>query len=114
MDFAVAVPTGRFAAQRREAGESAPLICLWAFNRLGMDKTHLHVPLTCSLLFGCLRTQNIGAPRFELGTSPTRTARATRLRHAPTQDSVSHTSLAAVPSACSRGVSASHEEPREH
>jgi len=26
----------------------------------------------------------IGAPRFELGTSPTRTVRATRLRHAPT------------------------------
>jgi hypothetical protein len=25
----------------------------------------------------------IGAPRFELGTSPTRTVRATRLRHAP-------------------------------
>src|SRR5271154_4747859 len=28
--------------------------------------------------------RNIGAPRFELGTSPTRTVRATRLRHAPT------------------------------
>jgi dinuclear metal center YbgI/SA1388 family protein len=27
--------------------------------------------------------RNIGAPRFELGTSPTRTVRATRLRHAP-------------------------------
>ena len=27
----------------------------------------------------------IGAPRFELGTSPTRTVRATRLRHAPTR-----------------------------
>ena len=27
----------------------------------------------------------IGAPRFELGTSPTRTVRATRLRHAPRQ-----------------------------
>jgi hypothetical protein len=26
---------------------------------------------------------NIGAPGFEPGTSPTRTARATRLRHAP-------------------------------
>ena len=26
---------------------------------------------------------SIGAPRFELGTSPTRTVRATRLRHAP-------------------------------
>ena len=33
----------------------------------------------------------IGAPRFELGTSPTRTVRATRLRHAPTQAPVSHT-----------------------
>ena len=28
----------------------------------------------------------IGAPRFELGTSPTRTVRATRLRHAPMPD----------------------------
>ena len=27
--------------------------------------------------------RKIGAPRFELGTSPTRTVRATRLRHAP-------------------------------
>ena len=27
--------------------------------------------------------RSIGAPRFELGTSPTRTVRATRLRHAP-------------------------------
>jgi hypothetical protein len=27
--------------------------------------------------------KKIGAPRFELGTSPTRTVRATRLRHAP-------------------------------
>jgi hypothetical protein len=27
--------------------------------------------------------RGIGAPRFELGTSPTRTVRATRLRHAP-------------------------------
>jgi dinuclear metal center YbgI/SA1388 family protein len=34
---------------------------------------------------------NIGAPGFEPGTSPTRTARATRLRHAPTQTAVSHT-----------------------
>jgi hypothetical protein len=33
----------------------------------------------------------IGAPGFEPGTSPTRTARATRLRHAPTQTAVSHT-----------------------
>jgi|HubBroStandDraft_5_1064220.scaffolds.fasta_scaffold124859_2 hypothetical protein len=31
-----------------------------------------------------LRGSLIGAPRFELGTSPTRTVRATRLRHAPT------------------------------
>src|SRR5579863_103521 len=38
-----------------------------------------------------LQTKNIGAPRFELGTSPTRTVRATRLRHAPTQAPVSHT-----------------------
>jgi hypothetical protein len=28
----------------------------------------------------------IGVPRFELGTSPTRTERATRLRHTPTTD----------------------------
>jgi hypothetical protein len=33
----------------------------------------------------------IGAPGFEPGTSPTRTARATRLRHAPTHAEVSHT-----------------------
>ena len=26
---------------------------------------------------------HIGVPRFELGTSPTRTERATRLRHTP-------------------------------
>jgi hypothetical protein len=26
---------------------------------------------------------HIGLPRFELGTSPTRTERATRLRHSP-------------------------------
>ena len=36
----------------------------------------------------------IGAPGFEPGTSPTRTARATRLRHAPTQTAVSHTARA--------------------
>src|ERR1700689_1096372 len=36
----------------------------------------------CSRLFADLR--NIGAPGFEPGTSPTRTARPTRLRHAPT------------------------------
>ena len=30
----------------------------------------------------------IGAPRFELGTSPTRTVRATRLRHAPRRSAV--------------------------
>src|SRR3954453_13038169 len=28
----------------------------------------------------------IGVPRFELGTSPTRTERATRLRHTPSDD----------------------------
>jgi len=27
----------------------------------------------------------IGVPRFELGTSPTRTERATRLRHTPSE-----------------------------
>src|SRR6185312_5975226 len=30
----------------------------------------------------------VGVPRFELGTSPTRTERATRLRHTPSQDRV--------------------------
>ena len=34
---------------------------------------------------------DIGAPGFEPGTSPTRTVRATRLRHAPTRPPVSHT-----------------------
>src|SRR5581483_4809494 len=29
------------------------------------------------------RLSHIGVPRFELGTSPTRTERATRLRHTP-------------------------------
>src|SRR5215211_9446040 len=29
---------------------------------------------------------SIGVPRFELGTSPTRTERATRLRHTPSGD----------------------------
>ena len=33
----------------------------------------------------------IGAPGFEPGTSPTRTVRATRLRHAPTRTPVFHT-----------------------
>src|SRR3954466_5150626 len=31
----------------------------------------------------CRRAEVIGAPGFEPGTSPTRTVRATRLRHAP-------------------------------
>ena len=34
--------------------------------------------------------RDIGAPRFELGTSPTRTVRATRLRHAPNHHPVFH------------------------
>ena len=37
----------------------------------------------------CSQTKSIGAPGFELGTSPTRTVRATRLRHAPTPPAVS-------------------------
>jgi dinuclear metal center YbgI/SA1388 family protein len=44
-----------------------------------------HPPLRASQT-----TRYIGAPRFELGTSPTRTVRATRLRHAPMQGAVSH------------------------
>src|SRR6185437_59370 len=43
---------------------------------------HQHLPDSNQL--------QIGAPGFEPGTSPTRTARATRLRHAPTQPAVSH------------------------
>jgi hypothetical protein len=46
-------------------------------------------------------SKTIGAPGFEPGTSPTRTARATRLRHAPTQVPVSHTAI--VPARCPRG-----------
>ncbi len=41
---------------------------------------------------------SIGAPRFELGTSPTRTVRATRLRHAPER-----AILASVGAAAGRG-----------
>ena len=41
----------------------------------------------------------IGALGFEPRTSPTRTVRATRLRHAPTHSPVSHTALLAVLSA---------------
>src|SRR5690242_4989001 len=53
-----------------------------------------------------LRGFLIGAPRFELGTSPTRTVRATRLRHAPMRGSVFHTAIPhryrrAVPAATS-------------
>jgi hypothetical protein len=40
---------------------------------------------------GSNKGQTVGAPGFEPGTSPTRTARATRLRHAPTRSGVSHT-----------------------
>jgi hypothetical protein len=47
-------------------------------------------------------TKTIGAPGFEPGTSPTRTARATRLRHAPTPSPVSHTALLAVLSVSAR------------
>ena len=42
---------------------------------------------------GSNRDQPVGAPGFEPGTSPTRTARATRLRHAPTRSAVSHTAV---------------------
>jgi hypothetical protein len=38
-------------------------------------------PHECSTI----RATNIGAPGFEPGTSPTRTVRATRLRHAPSE-----------------------------
>ena len=33
---------------------------------------------------------SIGVPRFELGTSPTRTERATRLRHTPEEKRLAH------------------------
>src|SRR3954466_2573470 len=39
-------------------------------------------PLSLTLESGPVRGE-IGVPRFELGTSPTRTERATRLRHTP-------------------------------
>ncbi len=38
-----------------------------------------------------LAKRNIGAPGFEPGTSPTRTVRATRLRHAPNAAELSQT-----------------------
>jgi hypothetical protein len=44
-------------------------------------------------------SESIGAPGFEPGTSPTRTARATRLRHAPTHVEVSHTCAGGPPHA---------------
>jgi len=45
-----------------------------------------------SRLFANMR--NIGAPGFEPGTSPTRTVRATRLRHAPMRLAVFHSDRA--------------------
>src|SRR4029077_12194186 len=45
--------------------------------------------------------QRIGVPRFELGTSPTRTERATRLRHTPEAPIIAH----------SRGRERSHCSP---
>src|ERR1700722_11114542 len=58
----------------------------------------MRVPPRCPAFSGlfarvrcCSRfSKAIGAPRFELGTSPTRTVRATRLRHAPMCEAVSH------------------------
>ena len=46
--------------------------------------------------------QRIGVPRFELGTSPTRTERATRLRHTPEAPIIAHS--AALAGARLRGV----------
>src|SRR5262245_10808090 len=48
----------------------------------------------------------IGVPRFELGTSPTRTERATRLRHTPSaaKGSASADILARVPGSVLRAV----------
>jgi len=43
-----------------------------------MDHSTNKKPRICGVFY-------IGAPGFEPGTSPTRTARATRLRHAPTR-----------------------------
>jgi hypothetical protein len=40
----------------------------------------------------------IGVPRFELGTSPTRTERATRLRHTPGREQGSACGSAGLPS----------------
>ena len=41
--------------------------------------------------------QRIGVPRFELGTSPTRTERATRLRHTPEAPIIAHSRSSAAP-----------------
>ena len=41
------------------------------------------------------RNRRIGVPRFELGTSPTRTERATKLRHTPEPRQVSHSASCA-------------------
>jgi hypothetical protein len=53
----------------------------WVGRVTALSSASPRVP-AFSRLFADLR--NIGAPGFEPGTSPTRTVRATRLRHAPT------------------------------
>jgi hypothetical protein len=62
----------------------------WIADALRIAPRHPAAPSTASAerrsawLCGAMRTSDpIGAPGFEPGTSPTRTVRATRLRHAP-------------------------------
>ena len=55
----------------------------------------------------------IGAPGFEPGTSPTRTVRATRLRHAPRRTSIPQRGGRAAPVRCTRGhPDGDHRLPR--
>src|ERR1700748_2743205 len=57
-----------------------------------------------STLAGRRTTKPVGAPGFEPGTSPTRTVRATRLRHAPRAAIISERGAEAVPPPAARAA----------
>ena len=67
----------RFCAQIVAAGEERALGSCASTGRVGSR---------LDAASGVEMPAKIGAPGFEPGTSPTRTARATRLRHAPKFD----------------------------
>jgi hypothetical protein len=70
------------------SAEGAPILRAdrrrWRGARLGTVRQH--GPKRSDKASGDEMPAKIGAPGFEPGTSPTRTARATRLRHAPKMD----------------------------